>query len=363
MKKLFLIVLVVGVFLSVGCKKSDGSKYTRKRKTRTVVVFAEHPAYRHLKNFLSYSVPLKARRDVFVYATTSQRVKKIYKKEGDFVKKNEILAKLDDEEALYRFKKAKAYFDKVKNNFERTKKLYKEKMVSDEAYENSKSDYESAEADYKLQKKNYDDLTIKSPITGIVGRKYIDEEVMVQTGQRLFRIVDNNILKATVNLPESEYRFIKRGSVALIETSEGAKIKGYVNSISPIIDESTGTFYVEVYVRGRRDIIPGMFVTVDIITREKQKALSIPSKAIVNSDKKKGVFVYKNGKAKFVPVKFGIVDADYVEVLDGLTSKDLVVTIGQNVLKDGMSIKLASDNKDKKKKSGKRPVVKKSKRK
>jgi len=248
---------------------------------------------------------------------------------------------MDDEEAKLKYNKVKTNYTSIKNEYERNKKLYEEGLVSKQEYENILARYESAKADYEIQKKELDDLTIRSPINGIVGRRFVEEKERVQMDQKLFRIVDDNILKADINLPEEEYDFVKMGSkVEIQKKGNSGTITGYVNEISPIIDDETGTFKVEVNVKREKGFIPGMFVNLDIITRENEEALSIPKKAVVEKDNKRGVYIVNDKKAKFRNVKIGIEQEDYIEITDGLDKTHKVVVVGQNMLKEGQKVKI-----------------------
>ena len=344
-RNLIMIGAVCVIAITAACsKKMPGdNKMNPNMRQDAQVVSVQSPAIADLKNYLSYSVPLKALRDVLVFASDSQRVKQILKKEGDWVTQGESLARLDDEEMTLVFQKMKASYVKAKNNYERTKQLFESNMVSSENFENARLDFESIEADFKLQEKRVRDLNVISPITGVVGRKFIEDEEMVSVNQKLYRVVDTTTLKAEINLPEKEFNFVKRGNRVEVSPSEGKIIFGTINSISPIIDETTGTFNVEVYVRGSKELIPGMFVKMNIITREKKNCLTIPAKAIVTVDGKKGVYVIVDGKAVFKEITTGILDGNSIEVEKGLLPEERVIITGQNSIKNNDPVRVAGE--------------------
>ncbi|TYB32072.1 MAG: efflux RND transporter periplasmic adaptor subunit [Candidatus Mcinerneyibacterium aminivorans] len=342
-----LVYIIIGIMFFACSKKETNKNKNNKKKNNEAVVYISNPERRHLKNYLSYSVSLKAKRDVYVYAPASERIVSIYVKEGDKVNENEVIVEMDNEEEKLKFNKAKTNYTSIKNEYERSKKLYEEGLVSKQEYENILAKYESAKADYEMQKKQLDDLTIRSPIKGIVGRRFVEEKERVQMDQKLFRIVDADILKADINLPEEEYEFVKMGSkVEIFKKGSSEKITGFVNEISPIIDDETGTFRVEVNVKREKGFIPGMFVNLDIITREKEDCLSVPKKAVIEKEDKKGVYVVNDEKAKFVEVTTGIEQEDYVEIIKGLNPEQKVIVVGQNMIGENQRVKVMNQKKD-----------------
>lgn len=344
MTKRIVLVIFVMLGLLIGCKKPAGmdknNPNQRPGDSMVQPVSVQAPMIMDLKNFLTYSVPLKALRDVYIVAPDNQRIKRIFKKEGDWVNANESLARMDDEEMLLIFQKTKSTYEKAKNNFERTKELFENNMVSSENFENTRLDFQSVEADYKLQEKRLRDLRVISPISGVVGRKFVETEELVSNGQKLFRVVDTTTLKADINLPEKEFNFVKIGNRVEFAPSEGKVIIGSIHSISPIIDEATGTFNVEVRVRGSKALIPGMFVKMNIVTREKKNCVTIPARAMVTYEGKKGVFVVADDTAVFKEVIPGILDGNFIEIEKGLIPEEKVIVTGQNLLKDGQKVRV-----------------------
>ncbi len=350
MVKRMVIIGFVIMTVIFGCKKTTTNNPNNPNFKKPVdgmaqPVSVQSPVTMDLKNFLTYSVPLKALRDVYIVAPDNQRIKRIFKKEGDWVNANESLARMDDEEMLLIFQRTKSNYEKAKNNFERTKELFANNMVSSENFDNTRLDYESVEADFKLQEKKLRDLRVLSPISGIVGRKFVESEELVATGQKLFRVVDTTTLKAEINLPEKEFSFVKIGNRVEFAPSEGSVIIGSIYSISPIIDESTGTFNVEVHVRGSKTMIPGMFVKMNIVTREKKNCIAIPAKAIVTVDNKKGVYVVIDDIAVFKEVTTGILDGNFIEIEKGILPEEKIIITGQNMLKDGQPVRIMGGNK------------------
>src|SRR4029078_8621559 len=112
--------------------------------------------------------------------------------------------------------------------------------------------------------------------------------------------------------------------------------------VAPVLDPSTRTASVEVEIPnpGYR-LKPGMYARVGITTQSHTNALVVPANAIVSVDGKRGVFLAENNTANFRPVQTGIEEPARIEILEGLTETDRVITTGAAGLRDGDRILLA----------------------
>jgi len=107
------------------------------------------------------------------------------------------------------------------------------------------------------------------------------------------------------------------------------------------IDETTRTIGLRARYNNRDGrLVPGMFVSLTLITDENQNALQIPTESIVPDMNEKKVWVSKEGKAKMVPVVTGTRTATMVEVLSGLAVGDTVLTTGLMQLRENMPVRV-----------------------
>jgi RND family efflux transporter MFP subunit len=113
------------------------------------------------------------------------------------------------------------------------------------------------------------------------------------------------------------------------------------------LDPATRTLLVEIDVPNKdHRLQPGMFVNVALHLQQHPNVLAIPPAAIVPSKngQEKSVFVVDSGKAKLVPVKAGIDDGLWVEVVEGLTGEEEVVVVGKSGLTDGQTVQSSPYN-------------------
>jgi RND family efflux transporter MFP subunit len=119
------------------------------------------------------------------------------------------------------------------------------------------------------------------------------------------------------------------------------KLQASITRTTEALDPATRTLLVEIDVPNKdHRLQPGMFVNVELHLQHHPNALAIPPAALVpsNNGQDKAVFVIDSGKAKLVPVKTGIDDGLWVEVLEGLIGEEDVVVVGKSGLTDGQAV-------------------------
>ncbi|MGE3857079.1 MAG: efflux RND transporter periplasmic adaptor subunit, partial [Dehalococcoidia bacterium] len=119
--------------------------------------------------------------------------------------------------------------------------------------------------------------------------------------------------------------------------------KGKVGTIAPLGDARAHTFDVTVFAEDpQNQLKPGMFAQVNVVAATKPNAILVPTASIVQQGTNSRVFVVANGKASAKTVKTGIADATSTEITEGVAAGDQVVTVGQNVLRDGQAVAVAT---------------------
>ena len=175
-------------------------------------------------------------------------------------------------------------------------------------------------------------LTVLAPASGYVQLLVKDIGTAVGKDKPIMKIVDKRSLKVVVGIPEPYAPKVSKGTVMYVE---GRKVR--VSSVAPALDPKTRTLSVEGYLKGG-NFIPGQSVGADVVVERKDSAIVLPASALVGGVKK-GVFVVKGGRARYVPVKLGITTSERVEITSGLAIGDTVVVFGAASLKDGERVR------------------------
>ncbi len=329
----------------------------RKAGAKAPMVDVQQVAKKPINAFLILNGTVEPERQVAVHSRLAAYVKNIVREEGDIVKKNDLLALLDDTEIAISHKQAKIQLEQAQltlkdeeANYKRSQELHKTAMISQQDYQDAESNYNKAQLEYKTKTENFKDLQLQlnytritAPVSGYVTQRMLEVGARVTANQQVYTVEDFNPLLIKVYVPTSDMINLEKGMKTEITTTvlEGITFNGSVKLINPRIDVNSGTVKVTVEVFDKSGKLkPGMFVETRILVRNKPDALVVPKKAVRHKGDQTFVFVFKRMKATKRLVQTGIIEGDFIEIHDGLEAGQRVVTVGVEGLKDGMTVKL-----------------------
>lgn len=286
---------------------------------------------------------------VDIYAEVSGKIIKVNSELGDYVKKNQTLAIIDDLIPESQFKQAQAHLlsaeanlDIAELNFKSDEILFENGDISELEFNNSKLSYNNAEAQYLSAKaqlsaseKKYNDTRIKTPISGFISRKNTDLGNMVSIGTIVYRVVDLSKLKINVSIPQEMINRVRINNQASVKITalNGKEFKGVIKRISPQADESSGGFDAELLVDNKDYIIKaGMIAKINLKLSKDQKVLAIPEYAVVLKNGDNYVYKIIDGFAELTIVKLGESVGENIIVLDGLSIYNKIVVVGMKNL-------------------------------
>lgn len=290
---------------------------------------------------------------------------KINYKNGDQVKIGDIVLILENQDVKSAFLdseakviSAKADYSKQKTTYDKYKTLYNEKLISEEEFLNIKNKlassegiYKSAVASFSSNKKDYEDLTVKAKIDGIIANLDLKLYQKVEKEMPLFKVVDNNNLRILSGVSSRDVVGLKVGATANIYVEGSLEpVKGTLYEINPIANPSTRKFEVKIKMDNKSSKYKqGMFARVELYTGEKEGIL-VPKEAIIIEELYSFIFIVNNENiekedkemlvARKIKVNLGISDGKNYEVISPeLKDSNKVVVVGQYSLNDGNYIK------------------------
>jgi membrane fusion protein (multidrug efflux system) len=343
------VAVAVGVFLcrcsgdptSKGPESADaGPEEKIEERVPVKVVPVEAGS---ISSYLISSATADAEARVEVFSKATGICAEVLVEEGDRVEKGQALIHLEDAEVRLAEKQARINRDRLHASLKRAEHMLKERLLSDEQFEDIRYGFEAADAEWKLANIRLEDTTVTAPIAGTIANRNVKPGVNVTPAQNLFRIVDFDSLIATVFVPEIEMGSLRLGQKVLVSADAlpGKSFEGDIKRISPVVDPASGTIKVTVDLSKNCDeLVPGLFIRVKIVLDTHDLALIIPKRALLKEEKHISVFTVKDGVAARIELSTGFSDAERVEVLGGLGKGDLVVVDGQSRLGDGMSVKI-----------------------
>lgn len=256
-----------------------------------------------------------------------QRAQKLFGK--DLV----ALQRLD--EAQMKFNVAKAAYDLAMHHLRQ--RTWENDIALAEAQVNQ------ARATLELNKAQLGNLIILSPMKGGVTKRYVDPGTMVKDTTPILTLMDLSEMKMVVNVIEREFIHLQKGQPAKITLSAfpDRVFTGSIEIVTPALDLQSRTAEIQISIPNPDFVLkPGMFGRAEIILRSNPQAVLVPIQSVLTEIDKAFVFVLKEDKAFRRPVRKGVVRDTVVEIIQGLSPGEQVVTAGQASLKDGAQVRL-----------------------
>lgn len=350
MKKIACIAL--GLALLVGCGKKEKIKEKEKKPVKLVMVKKEN-----VSDIYTTDGNLVPEEKVNHTLNSRGTVVEIYKNNGDFVKKGEIVVKFKDAaaEAAYNtananYQAAKFNLESSKSNFSKIERLYNKQMVSQleflnyrNTYTNALGDFNAKKASFEDAKSNYNKLSRKADLTGHVGNLYLKTGNVVDANTTVFTIINDENMEVTVDFPGYWLNIIKVGSPATVKVGDlnNKEFSATIKEINPIADPETKKFPIKVLIKNNnKEIKDGMYATV-VIPTEKRDSLVVPENSVFVRGLSSYVYKFENGKVEQVEVVTGAIASPNIEILKGnLKEKDQIVSEGIFGLSDGEEVRI-----------------------
>ncbi|NIR47190.1 efflux RND transporter periplasmic adaptor subunit [candidate division KSB1 bacterium] len=299
-----------------------------------------------ISSYILLSSNLETEKMTDVYSRVQGLVEEIYVEEGEYVKKDEVLMKLEADEYALEEAQARVNYEQEKSRFERAKAMYEKNLLSKEEFEQAKFAAEAKRIQWEQAKLNLDYTKITSPISGVIGERLRRPGDRIQPSDKLFTVINTEEMIAVVHVPEKEIGRVAKGQRAYVTSQhlEDERFSGWIKRVSPVVDPQSGTFKVTIGIRNVENRLrPGMFVNVHIITDTHENTVLIPKTAVIYESENLHVFVVRDSVAKKVTLDVGYQDYEKVESLSKIEPGEKVIVVGQAGLKDETKVKIVSE--------------------
>jgi len=286
-----------------------------------------------------------ANESVRIRTEIAGRLTKLNFDEGQNVKLDQLLVSLDDREYRAELAAVNAELRTEKQRFLRLKELYQQKFISKEALDIQAGAVSRLAAmvqgaDARLQK-----TVITAPFSGVVGLRKVSLGAYLEAGDDIAKLEDLSSVKVDFRVPEIYLSKIRSGqSISLIvDAYATTPFKGKVYAIETGIDGETRTALVRARVNNKAGKLhSGMFARVSLVMSKKKNALSVPERALWPQGTENFVYKVVDGKVSLVKVELGQRSPGFVEIIDGLSPGDVVVSEGQMKIRDGAPVTVIS---------------------
>jgi len=324
---------------------------------------------------LTASGYLVARRQSVVSSKIQGRISRLLVEEGSVVKEGDVLATLDNADALAAIAKAKADIDYAKADLAEAQRqqrlqedLYRSRVVSQDALDAAKAKVnlaaaaiEQDKANLQVQEAYLDFTTVRAPFAGVVVKKMteagesvapIPPGVNISTSSgAIVAIADMNSLEAEVDVNESNVSQLGPNQPAdiSVQAIPDHTYRGVLRQVIPTADRTKATVTVKVTILDKDKYLrPEMSCNVTFLQPQKgkganaapQRIVTVPKDAVITRDGKQTVFEVEDNKAKAMPVVTGADLHGQIIVKQGLAGGETIVNNPPQKLKDGDAIRV-----------------------
>lgn len=347
------IIFIILLFF-IGCVAEE--KETRETKPSPKIVKVQNLQQINIKNNTKeYPAQIKPFKNEVLAFEVPGKIEKFYFKLGEFVKKGDTIATLNNDIYKANYSAALSSYKKAKSDFKRAKNLFDKGAISKTNYELNTQGFDVARSKYNVAKKNLDNSKLIAHFDGVLANKLVEDYAVVAPNQSIALLQDKSFLKAEFYIPQTDiiqtkalptmkdintkYNF----SVQISDKTNtlfSAKLSDFSTSAEAV----TRTYKAVVVMEDPKEvnILPGM--TAKVIATKKQndkKRVFVPSSSLF-SDHTKNTYVWtvQENKVKKAHIQTGTLIKDMVEVIEGLSGSEVVVTSGVNLLRDDEVIKI-----------------------
>lgn len=297
----------------------------------------------------SFSGVVKENEEIGVGFKIGGQISHIYVKEGDLVKKDQLLARLDDKDISLTAKSSKIRYNQLKDEVARMTKIFKQQGMSGNDYEKAQAGLEQAQIQMQKDQNNLDYTYLKAPVSGYIQDVNFHNAEMVGSGTSVFTLLDVNRFEIEMDIPASVYLNYKSIS-SFTATSSQIPNKEYKLSLINVTPKASGNQLYKMRLSmeavAQKELTAGMNIEVHINMNHEMKSdiiCTIPESSLFQRvDGKSCVWIFKSDSTiTSKEVETGnMLPNGMIEIKSGLTHEDRIIRTGADMLKENEKVKV-----------------------
>ncbi len=301
---------------------------------------------------LRFSTNLEAESEVQVFSQAARLVKRLLVEEGDDVRKGTVLLELEDDQQRTQLSRVQSQLAKARREYERQERLYGQQLISEQVFNEATYELEQLELSLADAQRELSYTQVRAPITGTVTRRLVNVGDQVTVNQHLFDLVDFDSIVARIYVPEKVLPRLEVGQQANLfaDAFGDDRREGAVERIAPVVDSRTGTVKVTVAIPRSQELLPGMYVSVELVTAVREDAVLLPKKALVYDDDQIYVFRLVEGEddvewaVERLQITAALEDRQNIEPAGVVEAGDRIVVAGQAGLKNQAPVRIVGES-------------------
>ena len=345
-----IVLLILGMIFYPKIKSSFGSKdepsaapSMASPRNQSLSVNAKVLKPQTLSDVFRTKGVLLPDEEVDLTFETSGMIIQINFKEGSFVNKGQLLAKVNDAPLQAELKMLESQLPLAQERVFRQRTLLDKDAVSQEAFETVTTELDRLKANIELIKARISQTELRAPFSGMIGLRLVSEGAYASPQVKISTLTKISPLKIEFAVNERQENEIVDGTKLTFTLENDLNIyEASVYAVETSLDASTLSLKARArYANPGGKIKPGRSAQIEIQLSEITNTIVIPSMSSIAEMGQDIVYTYNNGKAKRVVLTKGLRTASSVQVLEGLNVGDTLLTTGVMQLRDGMNVSIA----------------------
>jgi len=283
----------------------------------------------------------RANESVDISTKLSNIVTAVTFRDGERVKRGQVLVQLDNAQARADVAEAQAALTESESQYNRSRELLNTQALSKSSFDQLVATLAANRARLGAAQARFEDTVIRAPFSGRVGLRRVSVGTLISPGDVITTLDDTSVIKLDFSVPENFLASLREGlSIrASAPAFPGRSFAGSVASIDSRVDMNTRSVTVRALLANDDGALrPGMFLNVTLANDERE-ALVIPEEALSPEAERQYVYVVTDGKVSRREVRIGGRRPGRVEILAGLTAGERVVVEGTQKVRDGATVR------------------------
>lgn len=279
-----------------------------------------------------------------IRAEVGGRVVQMNIREGTVVQKGTVLVKLFDEDLKAQLRKLRVQLQIKQKTEERNRELLEISGISQQEFDLSTLEVENLRADIETTEIAISKTEIRAPYRGVVGLRNISLGSYISPSDIVTTIRQVDQLKLEFAVPEKYAKDIGKGYAVKFRVDGGkSDHTATVMATETSVDQNTRTLQVRAVVTKKDpELVPGVFAKVNLQMGKNEKALLVPTQAVLPNIRNKQVVLLRGDSARFTVVETGMRDSAYIEIIHGINVGDTVITSGLMAIRPDSKIKITN---------------------
>ncbi|MCC5921316.1 MAG: efflux RND transporter periplasmic adaptor subunit [Cyclobacteriaceae bacterium] len=348
---LVVIIVVIVAFLYVYPRLNSGQEGkiaapSTERQAQEIPVAVVEVKEEVLDRNLRLTGTILANESVEISAEVAGIITEINFREGQAVKKGQVLARMRVDEEMANLDKLKLSKRLLEDSESRQRRLLEREAISQEEYDRVLTEFESSKADILILEAEIEKKTIRAPFSGYVGLREVSQGFYLTPGSVVTTLYDIQPVKIEFSVPGKYSNYVQKGAkITFRAEGQDQDFTGEVYATEKRLDLATRTLTVRALSSNREEkLFPGQFARIQLVLDRQNNAIMLPTEAVIPElDGHKVFVINEEDRAEERKVTIGIREDKRVQIVSGLSAGEKVARTGILQLKENSKVRVLED--------------------